>query len=149
MLLASMILLVVYFRLAESGRHVSELCNESRRTGIGPWGGRLVILVYLTPRHGKLTTRSKNIVNALPSGEKIVGFNECSYYEETLTGKALTIYSPASQLALVMRYSFSMLLTHIDSEYVALPRIEKKNSAGARPSHRVLKFLTIEKVDGA
>jgi hypothetical protein len=39
-----------------------------------------------------------------------------------------------------------MLFAQIDSAYVVLPKIAKKNNAGDKPSHRVLKFFTRFKV---
>ena len=49
---------------------------------------------------------------------------------------------PANQLAFIMRYSVSILLAQIDNAYVTLPNTAKKNRAGDKPSHLVLKFLT-------
>lgn len=49
---------------------------------------------------------------------------------------------PANQLAFNIRYSVSILLTQIDNAYVTLPNTAKKNRAGDKPSHLVLKFLT-------
>ncbi len=49
---------------------------------------------------------------------------------------------PANQLAFVIRYSVSILLTQIENTYVTLPNNAKKNRAGDKPSHLVLKFLT-------
>jgi hypothetical protein len=49
---------------------------------------------------------------------------------------------PANQLAFIIRYSVSILLAQIENAYVTLPNIAKKNRAGDKPSHLVLKFLT-------
>lgn len=86
----------------------------------------------------RLTKTSRNTVKALPEGRKIHHARHRGIHVSTLS----PAYAPASQLPFLIRYSRSIDAAHIDAAYVTFPVIEKRNSAGESPSHRVLKFLT-------
>lgn len=136
-IIVNSLLALAALALEESLPNAWRTCSESMRIETGPGSRRSFILVNPAPKIGVLTMKSKNIVSTLPSEHQYAGVVRDVRQNPWR-------YSPASQLAFVRRYSRSMLLTHMDRENVALPIIVKKNIARAKPSHRVVKFLTIQ-----